>query len=118
MGLADLHIHTICSYDRAASVPAVLARAKKIGLNVITITDHDEIAGSLKARELASKYSVKVIPGIEITTREGYFSVTPLQLDLTAYRAITDLNTWHWDESSFETTLPEVKDKITFFHSD
>ncbi|HLA08610.1 MAG TPA: PHP domain-containing protein [Anaerolineales bacterium] len=77
MGLADLHIHTICSYDGTASVPAVLARAKKIGLNVIAITDHDEIAGSLKARGLASKYSVEVIPGIEITTPEGYFSVTP-----------------------------------------
>ena len=28
---------------------------------------------------------------------EGFVSVTPLQLDLTAYRALTDLNTWHWD---------------------
>ena len=36
---------------------------------------------------------------------EGFVSVTPLQLDLTAYRALTDLNTWRWDESSFETTL-------------
>jgi len=49
---------------------------------------------------------------------EGYVSVTPLQLDLTAYRAITDLNTWHWDESSFETTLPEVLQKMSFFRSD
>lgn len=49
---------------------------------------------------------------------EGYVSVTPLQLDLTAYRAITDLNTWHWDESSFETTLPEVSQKMYFFRSD
>ena len=28
---------------------------------------------------------------------EGFVSVTPLQLDLTAYRALTDLNTWNWD---------------------
>jgi 5'-nucleotidase len=28
---------------------------------------------------------------------EGFVSVTPLQLDLTAYRAVTDLNTWDWD---------------------
>ncbi|MBI5841565.1 MAG: 5'/3'-nucleotidase SurE [Chloroflexi bacterium] len=28
---------------------------------------------------------------------EGFVSVTPLQLDLTAYRALTDLNTWQWD---------------------
>jgi 5'-nucleotidase len=30
---------------------------------------------------------------------EGYVSVTPLQLDLTAYRAISDLNTWEWSEN-------------------
>jgi predicted metal-dependent phosphoesterase TrpH len=71
MGLADLHIHTIYSYDGTAFVPAVLARAKQIGLDVIAITDHDEIAGSLKALELAPKYGVEVIPAIEVTTAEG-----------------------------------------------
>jgi 5'-nucleotidase len=43
---------------------------------------------------------------------EGYVSVTPLHLDLTAYRALTDLNTWAWDE---DTAIPffelPVKDK-------
>ncbi len=27
---------------------------------------------------------------------EGYISVTPLQLDLTAYRALSDVSTWQW----------------------
>jgi predicted metal-dependent phosphoesterase TrpH len=49
----------------------VLARARHIGLNVIAITDHDEIDGALKALDLASIYGVEVIPGIEITTAEG-----------------------------------------------
>ncbi len=31
---------------------------------------------------------------------EGYVSVTPLHLDLTAYRALSDLNTWGWEENS------------------
>lgn len=31
---------------------------------------------------------------------EGFVSVTPLQLDLTAYRALTDLNTWNWEDLS------------------
>ncbi len=30
---------------------------------------------------------------------EGFVSVTPLHLDLTAYRALTELNTWPWDEN-------------------
>lgn len=71
MGLADLHIHTIYSYDGTASVPAVLRRAKQIGLDVIAITDHDERTGALKALELAPDYGLEVIPGIEVTTAEG-----------------------------------------------
>jgi len=71
MGLADLHVHTIYSYDGTASVDAVLTQARKIGLDVIAITDHDEIAGSLKALSLAPRYGMNVIPGIEITTSEG-----------------------------------------------
>jgi 5'-nucleotidase len=36
---------------------------------------------------------------------EGFVSVTPLQLDMTAYRALTDLNTWNWDDPTLETAL-------------
>jgi predicted metal-dependent phosphoesterase TrpH len=71
MGLADLHIHTIFSYDGTASVAAVLKQAKQTGLDVIAITDHDEIKGTLKAFELAPEFGIEVIPGIEITTAEG-----------------------------------------------
>jgi len=49
---------------------------------------------------------------------EGFVSVTPLQLDLTAYRALTDINTWHWDASHLENALLETSDKLTLFHSD
>lgn len=30
---------------------------------------------------------------------EGFISVTPLQLDLTAYRALSEINTWVWDDT-------------------
>jgi 5'-nucleotidase len=49
---------------------------------------------------------------------EGFVSVTPLQLDLTAYHALTDLNTRHWDEPSYETTLLEEGKKLTLFRTD
>jgi predicted metal-dependent phosphoesterase TrpH len=71
MGLADIHLHTIYSYDGTASLASVLNRAKQIGLDVIAITDHDELRGALKALELAPNYGVEVIPGIEITTADG-----------------------------------------------
>lgn len=71
MGFADLHTHTIYSYDGTAAVSAVLKRAKQVGLDLVAITDHDEINGALKALELAPAYGIEVIPGIEITTAEG-----------------------------------------------
>lgn len=71
MGFADLHLHTIYSYDGTATVPAVLRRAREIGLNVIAITDHDEIRGALEAVQLAPQFGLEVIPGSEITTAEG-----------------------------------------------
>jgi 5'-nucleotidase len=44
---------------------------------------------------------------------EGYVSVTPLHLDLTAHRALADLNNWPWDENEmipfFELSEPEWK---------
>jgi predicted metal-dependent phosphoesterase TrpH len=71
MGLADLHLHTIYSYDGTASVPSVLKQARKVGLDVIAITDHDEIDGALEAVKLASHFGVDVIPASEITTADG-----------------------------------------------
>jgi predicted metal-dependent phosphoesterase TrpH len=71
MGLADLHIHSIFSHDGTATVPAILQRAKQVGLDVIAITDHDVIHGSLLAAELAAQYGIQVITGAEITTADG-----------------------------------------------
>lgn len=71
MGLADLHIHTIYSYDGTATVSSVLRRAKENNLDVVAITDHDEIAGALEAVKLASHFGVDVIPASEITTADG-----------------------------------------------
>ncbi|MCX6079328.1 MAG: PHP domain-containing protein [Chloroflexi bacterium] len=71
MGLADIHLHTIFSYDGTATVPAVLQRAARVGLHIIAITDHDEIRGALMAEQLGSHFGIQVIPGVEITTAEG-----------------------------------------------
>jgi predicted metal-dependent phosphoesterase TrpH len=64
-------MHTIFSYDGTATVPAVLKHARQVGLDLIAITDHDEIRGALLAEELAPQYGIQVIPGVEITTSEG-----------------------------------------------
>ena len=72
MGLADIHIHTIYSYDATTTVRGVLKQASSSGLNVIAITDHNDIRGAFDARELASQYNLEVIPGVEVNTRDGH----------------------------------------------
>ena len=73
MGKADLHIHSTYSYDGTATVPAILEHVKRnTDLDVIAITDHDEIDGALEAVALAPKYGLAVIPGVEVSTAEGH----------------------------------------------
>jgi predicted metal-dependent phosphoesterase TrpH len=72
MGTADLHIHSIYSFDATTTVRAILRQAKDAKLNVIAVTDHDEIRGSLEAHELAAEYGIESIPGAEITTKDGH----------------------------------------------
>ena len=43
---------------------------------------------------------------------EGFVSVTPLQLDLTAYRTLTDLNTWQWEPVSDGYSAPQIPQMI------
>jgi predicted metal-dependent phosphoesterase TrpH len=70
---ADIHIHTTYSADGTAGVEQVLEYvATKTDLRVVAITDHDEIAGALKARRLASQYGLDVIVGEEVSTAEGH----------------------------------------------
>jgi 5'-nucleotidase len=44
---------------------------------------------------------------------EGFVSVTPLQLDLTAYHTFTDLSTWQWNAAPYETTLLDVSQDMS-----
>jgi predicted metal-dependent phosphoesterase TrpH len=73
MGKADLHLHTVYSWDGTCTVEAVLKQAAHVAqLDIIAITDHDEIRGALEAVKLASRYGITVIPGSEISTSDGH----------------------------------------------
>jgi predicted metal-dependent phosphoesterase TrpH len=72
MGSADLHIHSNRS-DGTATISAILHHSSAhTDLDVIAITDHNTLDGSIEARELASDFRVDVITGMEIATREGH----------------------------------------------
>jgi hypothetical protein len=73
MGFADLHIHSMYSYDGTASISAILKYvADYTDLNVIAITDHDSMEGVPEALDLAPYYNLEVIPGCEVSSKDGH----------------------------------------------
>lgn len=71
--LYDFHIHSNFS-DGVLDPEEIVDRYEKRGFKFISITDHDNIRGSEKAFNYAKGKSIKVVPGIELSTRsiEGY----------------------------------------------
>ncbi|MFA3783117.1 PHP domain-containing protein [Melioribacteraceae bacterium 4301-Me] len=63
----DLHIHTNYS-DGAYDPSTVVQKSAKAGLNIISITDHDNVDGIKEAIECGKDLNVEVIPGLEIST--------------------------------------------------
>ncbi|MCS7295022.1 MAG: PHP domain-containing protein, partial [Chloroflexota bacterium] len=74
MGKADLHIHTRYSDGLATFEEVVQWANDRTDLDVIAITDHEDVEGALRARELAAKrgYRVEVVVGAEVTTLQGH----------------------------------------------
>ncbi|MDR3578015.1 MAG: PHP domain-containing protein [Anaerolineaceae bacterium] len=91
MGLADLHIHTVHSWDGTSTVSAVLKYAADFtNLDVIAITDHDCIEGALDAVHLAPRYGVEVIPGCEISTSDGQLLALFIQKPIPVRRSLKE----------------------------
>ncbi len=73
---ADLHLHTMHS-DGALTPSALLRIAAGNGLKLLSITDHDSVAGIPEAERAAHKYKLLFIPGVEleafIETEPGHY---------------------------------------------
>ena len=65
--LIDFHTHTYYS-DGILSPKELILHAKKVGVDIIALTDHDTIDGLIEAEKEALKVGVKFIRGIEIST--------------------------------------------------
>ena len=64
--MIDLHLHTTAS-DGTLSPADLVARAAAAGLTVISITDHDTLAGIPEGRLAADGHGLRLINGVEIT---------------------------------------------------
>jgi predicted metal-dependent phosphoesterase TrpH len=76
----DLHLHTTAS-DGRLTPSALVALANDVGLGIMSITDHDTVAGLAEAKGAAATLGLRLIDGIEMTAIEdgrdvhvlGYF---------------------------------------------
>lgn len=62
----DLHSHSTCS-DGLLSPADLVERAVLRGVDVLALTDHDELAGLTAAREAAQHWGLRLIDGVEIS---------------------------------------------------
>jgi hypothetical protein len=72
------------------TVPAALEAARRAELDIIAITDHDVLQSSLIARDLAPRYGIGVVPGVEITTAEGHLLAYWIERPIPAGRSLIE----------------------------
>lgn len=78
----DLHCHSTRS-DGLLSPTDVIRRAAERGVDVIALTDHDELAGLAEAREAAREIGIGFVEGSElsVTWRDGTVHIVALGID-------------------------------------
>lgn len=64
--MIDLHLHTTAS-DGQLSPADLVRHAAAAGLTVMSVTDHDTVAGIGEAAVAAAAAGIRIVPGIEIT---------------------------------------------------
>ncbi len=88
---ADLHIHSFGAShdvsDKTMTVEGIFETASKENLQVIAITDHNDISNLPNAVKVSATSKVFVIPGVELTTPEGHL--------LVYFKDLDDLTTFH-----------------------
>jgi predicted metal-dependent phosphoesterase TrpH len=66
----DLHCHSIVS-DGLLSPTALVERAKTNGVDLLALTDHDEIGGLDEAMAAARQAGIRLVTGVEISVSWG-----------------------------------------------
>ncbi len=80
----DLHCHSTYS-DGTLTPEHVVARASFRGVDMLALTDHDELGGIQAATRAAATHNITLIPGVEISTnwRDITLHIVGLNIDPT-----------------------------------
>lgn len=72
---ADLHVHSIYSWDSQVRIEDYITQAEELGLGAIAITDHNSTESHEQIKKLQETTQVILIPGQEVTTLDGHLLI-------------------------------------------
>jgi PHP family Zn ribbon phosphoesterase len=100
---ADLHIHTLLSPCAEVEMipPLIVERALEANLDLIAITDHNASANAGAMIDAARNTGLKVLPGIELQTREEVHLVC-------LFDTLEQLALW---QSQVDAALPNLRNR-------
>ena len=67
---ADLHCHTKLS-DGTLGIDDIIILAKNSGVTTLAVTDHDSLAGTVRAVIIGERHGVNVIPAVEFSATDS-----------------------------------------------
>lgn len=82
----DLHSHSTCS-DGLLSPAELVERAVLRGVDMLALTDHDELAGLAPARAAALQWGLRLIDGVEISVQWEGTTLHIVGLNVDAHHA-------------------------------
>ncbi len=92
VGKADLQIHSSAG-DGLDGLEAILDHAEtKTDLDVIALTEHDDVRPALALRDLAARRGarVQIVTGIEVTTRAGHLLALFVEEEVSMLRPLAE----------------------------
>jgi hypothetical protein len=104
---ADLHVHTVLSpcADVAMIPPLIVQKALEHNIDLIAITDHNSSANVRAVQKAAEGTDLKVLPGMEVQSREDVHL-------LTLFENADTLETW---QGQVDNSLPDLLNQPGFF---
>ncbi len=67
---ADLHCHTKLS-DGTLGIDDIIILAKNSGVTTLAVTDHDSLAGTVRATIIGERHGITVIPAVEFSATDS-----------------------------------------------
>jgi len=104
---ADLHVHTVLSPCAEVEMipPLIVQTALELNIDLIAITDHNASANVSAVQKAAAGSGLKVIPGMEVQTREDVHL-------LCLFENLNELENW---QTAVNESLPDTLNRAEFF---